>query len=74
MTPQSRNSIRRARPYQRLLDQPHQLARAGAMAGCVLHAAHHADENPKPDPNRALAEDLIRDVADRIARHLLHED
>lgn len=65
--------IRRARPYQRLADHPDRLARAGAMAGCVLHAARRADANPCPDPARALAEDLIRAQADRIARHLLQE-
>ncbi|MBN2760043.1 MAG: hypothetical protein JXQ79_06060 [Rhodobacteraceae bacterium] len=66
--------IRRARPYQRLFDHPRQLARAGAMAAVVLHAARRADETPSRDPKRARAEALIRDHADRIARHLLPED
>lgn len=65
--------IRRPRPYQRIFDHPAQLARAGAMAGCVLHAARRADRAPTTDPKRARAESIIRAHADRIARHLLQE-
>lgn len=65
--------IRRPRPYQQIFDHPAALARAGAMAGCVLHAARRADRAPATDPDRRRAEAIIRDRADAIARHLLQE-